>query len=178
MKNRIEVIVSPEEATEYMGLLNQLKALTLAMVAKANMDELSSGQNMGTDGGWSYVKKGNSIAQKFPTLYDSEVLNIAKYNSNVTLAQFLIDAAGEIGNLDTWTNALFLLTGKDLMEQTNHVRSRAKEKRETKREYAQPSDELNDLFVKRADKATETRKNNETIRLLKEELAKKKDPVT
>lgn len=177
MKNRIKGAVTPEGITEFMDLLNQLDVKTRSLMANVDTNELLGGQFMGTDAGWNYAQKGNAIAKKFPKLCDPEEIDVEKFNNNILLAEFLIGVAAKLSNLDTWTNSLLMLVGKDLMEQTSVVRNTANRKKSSVPEYAQPSDELNDLYVKRADKATETKKNNETIRQLKEELAKKKEPV-
>ena len=177
MKNRIKGAASPEGIVEIMDLFDQLDAKTRALMTNIDANELSGGQFMGTDAGWNFVQKGNAIVKKFPKLCDPEEIDVESYNNNVRLAEFLIGVAARISKLDTWTNSHFILVGKDLMEQTNVVRNTANRKRSSVPEYVQSGDELNDLFVKRADKATETKRNNETIRQLKEELAKKKEPV-
>ena len=177
MKNRIKGAITPEKIAEIIDLFNQLDTKTRSLMADVDVNELLGGQFMGTDTGWNYAQKGNAIAKKFPKLCDPEEIDVEKFNNNILLAEFLIGVAAKLSNLDTWTNSLLMLVGKDLMEQTGIVRNTANRKKSSVPEYAQPSEELNELFVKRADKATETKKNNETIRQLKEELAKKKDPV-
>ena len=57
------------------------------------------------------------------------------------------------------------------MEQTHYIRGRGNAKRDKNPDYVEPSNKLNVLFEKRIEKAGETRKTNEVIKDLKEQLA-------
>ena len=89
------------------------------------------------------------------------------------MAQFVIDAQVDSDNMTTWLAVLFSLKGRDLMADATHVRQRAASKRNDVIEYVQPSNNLNKTFEDRAIKAENTRKTNDIIKDLKEQLAKK-----
>jgi hypothetical protein len=86
------------------------------------------------------------------------------------LAQFAIHARQDAQSLHEWASYICVETGKDLMDDTNHIRQRAQAKRVVNLEYAKISDDLNLLFEKRSEKASETRKTNKTIKDLKGQI--------
>lgn len=170
MKNRIKHAVSPTLIAETSAAMQTLKKNLTLILSDANVDELKSGQSMGTEGGWKYCQDGYEIAEKFPKLYDDEELDINEYKKDRDLAAFLIPLIEDATMVLDVAKVLFALTGKDLMDQTGYIRERANKKRGVQLDYAQAADKLNTLFEKRAEKADETRKVNESINALKAQL--------
>jgi hypothetical protein len=170
MKNRIEYQIDLKEIERFNQAMATAKEILLKIMANVTPDAVGPGQNMGSEGGWIYVQKGYAAAEKFPRLYDAEQLSLNTYKLNLDLARFMLDARKDIKSLDEWANIIGILTGKDLIDKTNHVRQRAQAKRKVNPEYAQISDELNVLFEKRAEKAAETRKINQEIKALKKQV--------
>jgi hypothetical protein len=170
MKKRIKHQMDPKKIERFKQAMAVAKEILLEIVADATTDVSSSGQNMGTEGGWVYVQRGYNAAEKFPKLYDPEELSLENYKRSIDLAQFAIHARQDAQSLNEWASFICIETGKDLMDDTNHIRQRAQAKRIVNPEYAKISDDLNLLFEKRSEKAFETRKTNKTIKDLKGQI--------
>lgn len=172
MKIRISHAMSPQDIDDFNAAIATQRRILLKAFANTNLDDLKSGQYMGTEGGWKYCKLGYTTAQKLPKLYDDEELNIEEYAKGIDLAQFLIDAKAETETIDNWVGMLFALDSKDLMEAANYMRQRATSKKGLKIEYAEASAALDKMYNDRAAKAEETRKKKEFIESLKAQIAK------
>jgi hypothetical protein len=170
IKNRVKHTLSQSLIDESTAAIQTLKKNLNLILADANLDDIKSGQYMGTEGGWKYCQDGFEIAEKFPKLYDDEELDINEYRKDRDLAAFLIPLIQDATTVLEVAKILFALTGKDLMDQTSYIRERANKKRGVQIDYAQAADLLNTLFDRRAGKADETRRVNESINHLKNQL--------
>jgi hypothetical protein len=177
IKNRISVIIDPLEAAEYKAAEATQKRLLLKWLKNANLDEVKPGNYMGTEGGWRYCQNGYKFATDHPKVYDPEELDYEEYGKDFHAAEFFIEADRENAQTDALRGIALILVGKDLMEQTHHVRQRANAKRDKNLDYVAPSDKLNEMYEKRNEKAEETKKANEQINDLKEQLAALKSPT-
>ena len=171
MKNRISLVLDPQDLTEFKTAQATEKRLILKWLKGIDLNELTHGNYMGTEGGWKYCQDGYQFALDFPKIYDDEELNIKEYKKDIDLAAFIIDSKKTIEEMNTRISILLTLVGKDLMDQTHYIRKRGNDKRGLNIDYVAHSDKLNALFEKRAEKADETRKLNEQIKALKEQLA-------
>ena len=171
MKNRISLVLDPQDIAEFQAAQATEKRLLLKWLKGIDLNELVPGNYMGTEGGWKYCQDGYQFALDFPKIYDDEELNIEEYKKDVDLATFIIESKTTTEETDTRLGILLTLVGKDLMEQTHYIRKRGNDKRGLNLDYVAHSDKLNLRFEKRAEKADETRKANEQIKALKEQLA-------
>ena len=97
-------------------------------------------------------------------------MTLEAYKQQMELAQFILAARKDTFSADEWAKIIGIVNGQDLMDKTDHIRKRAQAKRSVNPEYASVSDELNSLYEKRFEKATETRKKNESIKKLKAQV--------
>jgi hypothetical protein len=171
IKNRISVVIDPQDAAEYMAAEATQKRLLLKWLKNANLEEVKPGNYMGTEGGWRYCQNGYKFATDYPKVYDPEELDYEEYSKDYHAADFFITAEKENAQTDALRGIALILVGKDLMEQTHHIRQRANAKRDRNLDYVAPSDKLNEMFEKRNEKAEETKKVNEEINNLKAQLA-------
>jgi hypothetical protein len=169
MKNRISHSVTPEQINAFQKAMATANQILDDMLASAQLTELKSGQNMGTEEGWVYVQRGYAAAEKYPKLVDEEELDVREYKKDLDLAAFALEACKMTQTAKERATIIAALTGKDLIEATHHVRYRAQSKRLVNLDYVAVSDELNRLFERRQGKADETRKTNELIKQLKEQ---------
>jgi hypothetical protein len=70
MKKRMKHQMDPKKIQRFHQAMAVAKEILLEIVADATTDASSSGQHMGTEGGWVYVQRGYNAAEKFPKLYD------------------------------------------------------------------------------------------------------------
>jgi hypothetical protein len=170
MKSRTEYQIDPKKVARFNQGMGMVKEVLLEMVAEIAQNATISGQYMGTEAGWAYVQRGYAAAEKFPKLYDSEEMTLESYKQQLELAQFIIGARKDTLSADEWAKLIGIVNGQGLMDKTDHIRKRAQAKRSVNPEYASVSDELNALYEKRLEKATETRKKNESIKKLKAQI--------
>jgi hypothetical protein len=173
MAKRISYVVEQQDIDDYKAAGEIQKRILLKALKGANMDGLTTGQPMGTGGGWDYCKLAQKTTVDFPKIHDAEQVDPVEFANGIKLAQFLIDAEVESDNVTAWLGVLLSLKGRDLMEDATHIRQRANDKRGKVIEYVTPSDNLNKKFEERALKAEKTRKTNDIIKDLKDQLAKK-----
>ena len=172
MKIRVSHAIEENDELEFKAAIATQKRILLKVFANANLDDLKSGQYMGTDGGWNYCKLGYETGVKLPKLYDDEELDIEEYRKGVNLAEFLMAAQTETETVNQWVNVLFALDSKDLMAAANYMRQRASAKKTISIEYSDAYDALNKMYAERATKAEETRKKKEFVESLKAQIAK------
>ena len=103
-----------------------------------------------------------------------EELDIETYKNEIACASTLIPSKKDVETVQSWLGILFNVIGRSLMEKTNYIRKRGNDKRNLNHDYVAHSDKLNALFEKRAEKSDETRKNNEMIKDLQDQLASAK----
>lgn len=172
-KARISHVVEPQDVIDLKAANDTIKRILLKGLKKADLDGFATGQPMGTGGGWDYCKLGYKMCIENPKLYDDEELDVGEYGAGIDFAEFLIDAIKNINTTAEWAGILLNLKGRDLMEDTTHVRQRALAKKDKVFEYIQVSADMNKMFDDRNTKAEATRKINDVIKDLKEQLAKK-----
>jgi hypothetical protein len=172
-KARISHAFDTQDLADMKTATDTIKRVLLKGLRKADLDGLATGQAMGTGGGWDYCKLGYKTCLNFPKLYDDEQLDINEYGQGIDLATFLIDTIKDINTASDWASVLLNLKGRDLMEDTTHVRQRAFDKKGNVFEYIQVSADMNKMYDDRTTKAEATRKINDVIKDLKEQLAKK-----
>ncbi len=172
MKIRVSHAIEQQDVDDFNVAVATQKRILLKVFANANLDDLKSGQYMGTEGGWKYCQLGFSTAQRLPKLYDDEELNILEYGKGIDLANFLMDAQTKTETVKAWVDVLFALDSKDLMEAANYMRQRAEAKKGINIEYSDAYDALNKMYSERATKAEDTRKKKEFIESLKAQIAK------
>jgi hypothetical protein len=171
MKNRVSLDLDSKDVADFIAAQATQRRLLNKWYIGIDMNDVTSGNTMGTEGGWTYCKDGFDFATKFPKIYDDEELDYNEYKKDIEAATFVIDAKKDSSSIDSRLGVLLLLLGKDLMEQTHYIRARGNAKRDKNHDYVEPSNKLNTLFEKRTEKADETRKSNELIKDLKEQLA-------
>jgi hypothetical protein len=169
MKNRISHSVTPEQINAFQKAMATANQILDDMLASAQLTELNSSQNMGTEEGWLYVQRGYAAAEKYPKLVDPEELDVREYKKDLDLATFVLEARKSTKAAEERANVIGLLVGKDLMEATHYMRQRAQSKRTVNRDYGAISDELNRLFERRRGRADDTRKTNELIQQLRDQ---------
>ena len=76
MKNRISLALDPKDIAEFQTAQATIKRLLLKWLKGTDLNELSPGNYMGTDGGWTYCQDGYQFALDFPKIYDDEELDI------------------------------------------------------------------------------------------------------
>ena len=172
MKIRVTHEIGQEDITDFNAAIATQKRILLKVFANANLDDLKSGQYMGTEGGWDYCKLGYTTALALPKLYDDEELNIKEYGKGIDLAEFLIKARTNTESVNTWVDLLFSLDSKDLMSAANYMRKRAEAKKALNIEYSDAYDALNKMYDERATKAEDTVKKKAFIESLKAQIAK------
>jgi hypothetical protein len=173
MAKRISYVFEQQDIDDYKAAGEVQKRIILKALRGANTDGLKTGQPMGTGGGWDYCKLAQKTTVDFPKIHDDEQLDAVEFAKGIQLAQFVMDAQVDSDNMTAWLAVLFSLKGRDLMGDATHVRQRADAKRNDVIEYVQPSNNLNKMFEDRATKAETTRKTNDIIKDLQEQLAKK-----
>ena len=171
MKNRISLDIDPKDVADFKTAQELQNNLLLKWLKPIDIKEIGAGNHMGTEGGWNYCQNGYKYCVQFPKLYDDEELDMAEYKKDIDTATFMVEAKKESDKTTLRVNALFNAVGKDLMEQTHYVRKRANEKVDKNSDYEAVCADLNTLFEKRMEKAEETRKINEQIKALQEQLA-------
>ena len=173
MKRRSPYTITPQDMDDYNAANATQKRILLKALRVADLDALSSGQAMGNGGSWDYCQQGYKSCIEYPKIYDDEEVDIDLYGNSIDLATFLVKSMKDEDTIVAWLGILFGLAGRDLMEDTTHVRLRANKKRGKNIEYVEPSNALNKMFEERAAKADTTRKTNDIIKDLQEQLAKK-----
>jgi hypothetical protein len=111
------------------------------------------------------------FATDYPKIYDDEELDYDEYKKDIDGAAIFMELKKATEETDTRTGIILSLLGKDAMEQTHYIRKRGNDKRDKNLDYVAPSDKLNALFEKRTEKADETKKVNDQIKALQEQLA-------
>lgn len=172
MKNRISIVLDPQDVADFNAAQATQKRILLKWLSGVDLDEVAPGNYMGTEGGWRYCQDGFEFATEYPKIYDDEELNYDEYKKDIDAATFAIDAKKGSDETNTRLGIVLILVGKDLMEETHYIRGRGNAKRRLNLDYIAPSDKLNALFEKRTEKADETRKANEALKDLKDQLAK------
>ena len=176
MKNRISLVLDPQDVADYKAAQATQKRLLLKWLVNADLKEVTAGNYMGTEGGWMYCKDGYAFALACPKVYDEERMSIEEYSKDINGATFFIDANKDSVTNNDLSDAALILLGKDLMEQTHHVRKQGNEKKDVNLTYAEHSAKLNTLYDKRNAKAEETRKANELIKDLQTQIALAQNP--
>ena len=171
MKNRISLSLDPKDVAEYEAAQATQKRLLHKWLNGADVTEVTAGNYMGTDGGWTYCQDGYKFAVECPKVYDDEELSIEEYKKDIDCATFFVAANVETAKNKQLSDVAFILIGKDLMEQTHYMRKRGTDKRGVNLLYAEHSDKLNVLYDKRNAKSDETRKANDMLKSLQTQLA-------
>ena len=171
MKNRISLSLDPKDVAEYEAAQATQKRLLHKWLNGADVTEVTAGNYMGTDGGWTYCQDGYKFAIACPKVYDDEQLSIEEYKKDTDGATFFIGANVETAKIKQLSDTAFILIGKDLMEQTHYMRKCGNDKRSLNLVYAEHSDKLNVLYDKRNAKSDETRKANDLLKSLQAQLA-------
>jgi hypothetical protein len=171
MKNRISHAVTQEDINAFHKAMETANQILAKMLVSAQLTELKTGQNMGTEEGWLYVQRGYAAVEKHPKLVDPEELDVQEYKKDFNLATFALEACKTTQSAKDRAVIIAALAGKDLIEATHYVRRRAQSKRTTNLDYVGISDELNRLLERRQGRADETRKTNELIKQLKDKQA-------
>jgi hypothetical protein len=172
MKNRISLVLDPQDVADFIAAQATQKRILLKWLASADLKAVGPGNYMGTEGGWRYCQDGLEFATNFPKIYDDEELNFEEYKRDIEGATFVIAAKKGSEETDNRLGIVLTLLGKNAMEKTHYIRKRGNDKRDINLDYVAPSDKLNSLFEKRTEKGDETRKANEAIKALQEQLAK------
>ena len=171
MKNRISLVLDPQDAADYIAAQATQKRLLLKWLSDANLSEVTAGNHMGTEDGWKYCQNGYAFALACPKVYDDEELSVTEYGKDIDGGAFFIEANKETAKNKDLSDAALILYGKDLMEQTHYMRKRGNDKRHLNLLYAEHSDKLNALYDKRNAKSEETRKANELVKGLQAQVA-------
>ena len=171
MKNRISVVLDPKDVAEYQAAQATQKRILHKWLQGADVTDITAGNYMGTDGGWTYCQDGYKFAVACPKVYDDEQLSIEEYKKDNDAATFLIEANVETAKNKQLSDVALILVGKDLMEETHYMRKCGNDKRSLNSVYAEHSDKLNVLFEKRNAKAEDTRKANDLLKSLQAQLA-------
>lgn len=177
MKNRISLTLDPQDVADLKAAQDTQKRILLKWLKGVDLSDVGAGNYMGTEGGWTYCKDGYQFATEQPKIYDPEELSIEEYSKDIDAATLFIDAKKITEETDSRLGILLMQVGKDLMEQTHYIRKRGNDKRGLNLDYIAHSDKLNTLFEKRYEKAAETRKINDEIKALKEQLAQAQKAV-
>ena len=173
MKRRAPYVMTQQDIDDYNAANATQKRILLKALKVADLEGLATGQAMGNGGSWDYCQKGYKSCLDYPKIYDDEEVEIDAYRNSIDLATFLVKSMSDEEIIVGWQGILFGLAGRDLMDDTTHVRQRANKKRSKNIEYVEPSNALNKMFEERAAKADTTRKTNDIIKELQEQLAKK-----
>lgn len=171
MKNRISLTPEQQDVTDFLAAQATQKRILLKWLKGIDLDEIGPGNHMGTGGSWTYCKDGLQFATDHPKIYDDEELNYDEYKKDIDGAALFIELKKGTEETDTRTGIILSLYGKDAMEQTHYIRKRGNSKRGINLDYVAPSDKLNALYEKRTEKADETKKINDQIKALQEQLA-------
>ena len=176
MAQRISFVFDPKDVAEFNAATATQTRIALKWITESGIDvkNLPAGTNMGTLDNWLYCQDGLIFATEQPKIYDPEELDIATYKNEIACASTLIPSKKDVETVQSWLGILFNVIGRSLMEKTNYIRKRGNDKRNLNHDYVAHSDKLNALFEKRAEKSDETRKNNEMIKDLQDQLASAK----
>jgi hypothetical protein len=171
MKNRISLDLNPQDVADFKAAQATQKRILLKWLNGVDLTDVGPGNAMGTEGCWTYCKDGYQFAIEQPKIYDPEELIIEEYGKDIDAATLLLEAKSGFEESSSRAGILLTQVGKDLMEQTHYIRKRGNDKRALNLDYVAHSDKLNALFEKRNEKAIETRKINDEIKGLREQLA-------
>jgi hypothetical protein len=171
MKNRISLAPEPQDVADFIAAQATQKRILLKWLKGVDLTELGPGNNMGTEGGWTYCKDGLQFATEYPKIYDDEEFDYDEYKKDIDGAALFINLKKGTEETDVRTGIILSLLGKDAMEQTHYIRKRGNDKRDKNLDYVAPSDKLNALFEKRTSRADETKKVNDQIKALQDQLA-------
>jgi hypothetical protein len=171
MKERSLIDLDQKDVVDFKTAQATQKRILLKWLNNVDLSDVGPGNSMGTEGCWTYCKDGYQFAIEQPKIYDPEELNIERYGKGIDVATLFIDITKGIAETNYRANLILGQTGKDLMEKTHYIRKRGNDKRGLNLDYVEHSDKLNALYEKRNEKAVETRKINDEIKALKEQLA-------
>jgi hypothetical protein len=177
MTNRISLVLDPQDVADFLAAQATQNRIILKWLTGANLKAIGPGNYMGTEAGWRYCQDGFDFATKYPKIYDDEELDYAEYKKDIEGATFIMEAKAGSEETDTRLGIILTLLGKDAMEKTHYIRGRGNAKRDKNLDYVAPSNKLNALFEKRTEKGDETRKANEALKALQEQLAKATQPT-
>ncbi len=179
MAQSISVVFDPKDVADFNAATATQTRIALKWITESGIDvkNLPAGTHMGTLDNWLYCQDGFIFATEQSKIYDPEELDFEAYKNEIQSASVLIPSRKDMEKVQNWLGILFNVVGKKLMEKTNYIRKRGNDKRNLNHDYVSYSDKLNVLSEKRAEKADETRKNNEMIKDLQEQLATAKKPI-
>ena len=66
MKNRISVVLDPKDVAEYQAAQATQKRILHKWLQGADVTDITAGNYMGTDGGWTYCQDGYKFAVACP----------------------------------------------------------------------------------------------------------------
>ena len=179
MAQRTSFVFDPKDVADFNAATATHTRIALKWITESGIDvnNLPTGTNMGTLDNWLYCQDGFAFVTEQPKIYDPEELDPVAYKNEIDCATVLIPSKKGVETVHNWLGVLFSVIGKSLMEKTNYIRKRGNDKRGLNHDYVAHSDKLNALFAKRAEKSDETRKNNEMIKDLQEQLATAKKAI-
>ena len=156
MINRIDINFKQEDYLKATKASADVVNLINTYAQEVRRERRKGGQNMGTGTGWAFAQKALSILTADRALVHVDLLEYDSFARNIDTAKKLLAIKAIFGNWVGNMEGSFLLLGKDLMTQSNHVLNALKPLADAKSSYKTLYDDLNFLYENRAKKAAVT----------------------